>query len=176
EGMIADGTSASSPFTVTVSATDGTYSADPVAFQWNVIVLPSYTLTPVPDTDHQSAYAGSFFPHPLQARLTDRDGHPVPGVVVEFVVPVFQIVTTHYVPPTYGGYFVYPGGGSGFVSFAVTDASGVATADPLVPANNLSPFGFGGTAGFAVGASAIIDGNVVAKTGFQGTHPGFPLQ
>jgi hypothetical protein len=139
-----------SPYSVTITASDGTYSASTI-FGW--VVSPLYLLTPFLGNG-QSALVNTSYA-PFGVKLTDASGKPVPFVQVNFVAPFNPTGAPFHEP---SGAF----GGSSPFSAGVTDMNGLA-----IPFN--LPFVANAFAGsFIVQAQASI--GLGPATGFRLTN------
>lgn len=107
-------TTASSPETVTITATNAAFNGSPVTFTLSTIVLPEMTMV---SGDNQTGMVGQPAPEDCVVMLTDQNGQPAVGVTV-----TFQSIT---------------GGGTVSPQTATTDATGRAgtrlTFNPTTP-------------------------------------------
>ena len=82
-GAIAPGASGISPYTVMLTATDGTYSAMDT-FTWNVYA--GFQINVLSGNGEQALINGPYA-QPLEVQVTDLAGNPIDGVPVTFTVP-----------------------------------------------------------------------------------------
>jgi hypothetical protein len=135
---------ANSPYSVTITATDGTYSGS-TTFMWTV--LPFYQFIPILG-NNQSTPINTDYAIPFEARLTDGAGNPVPFVQVSMFAPS---------DPT-GRPFLEPSGTfQGGTPFAggVTDTNGVFTPFTLPFTANAFAGSFNVRAQAAIGTGPV---------------------
>ena len=154
-GTDAQGTATAPPFTANDTA--GSYSVDAQSDYGTVRLYLTNTAGGLPASiavqgaTAQEASVNSRYAQPLQARITDANGNPVPGAAVSFSI----------VPGITGAGASFLGGQGA----AATDSNGIATSPPLLA--NGSPGRFAATAsanGLSTVATYALDNHAASMT------------